>query len=77
MANILLINDLARAAKRRKSGYGNLTSGAGRRLRRVFGMFKEGPRYGDNPAKPGRDGWLYSEQQQKLRYFAPNNFFAQ
>ena len=56
---------------------GNLTSGAGRCLRKVLGMFKEGPRYKDSPAKAGGEGWLYSEQQQKLRYFAPNNFFAQ
>ena len=29
-------------------------------------MFKEGPRYGDNPAKPGGEGWLDSEQQRGL-----------
>jgi|TARA_B100001540_G_C15786653_1_gene633524 hypothetical protein len=30
----------------------------------------------ESPEKPGGDGWLYSEQQQKLYHFAPNNFFA-
>ena len=56
----------------RKSGYGNLTSGAGRRLRRVIEMFKEGPRYGDNPAKPGGEGWLVNAQQQKVVQFKPD-----
>ena len=32
-------------------------------------MFKEGPRYGDNPAKPGGEGWLVNDQHQKVVRF--------
>ena len=32
-------------------------------------MFKECPRYGDNPAKPGGEGWLVNDQQQKVVRF--------
>ena len=35
-------------------------------------MFKEGPRYGDNPAKPGGEGWLVNDQQQKVVQFKPD-----
>ena len=35
-------------------------------------MFKEGPRYGDNPAKPGGEGWLVNAQQQKVVQFKPD-----
>ena len=35
-------------------------------------MSKEAPRYGDNPAKPGGEGWLYSKQQQKVVQFKPD-----
>ena len=34
-------------------------------------MLKEGPRYGDNPAKPGGEGWLVNAQQQKVVQFKP------
>tara|TARA_B100001063_G_scaffold165199_1_gene154101 strand:- start:204 stop:476 length:273 start_codon:yes stop_codon:yes gene_type:complete len=32
-------------------------------------MFKESPRYKDNPAKPGGEGWLVNDQQQKVVHF--------
>ncbi|WP_115131786.1 DUF1651 domain-containing protein [Synechococcus sp. N26] len=35
-------------------------------------MFKEDSRYEDSPAKSGGEGWLYSEQQQKLCHFKPD-----
>ena len=31
-------------------------------------MFKEGPRYGDNPAKPGGEGWLVNAQQKVVQF---------
>ena len=38
----------------------------------IANMFKEGPRYGDNPAKPGGEGWLVNDQQQKVVQFKPD-----
>ena len=35
-------------------------------------MFKEDSRYEGNPSKAGGEGWLYSEQQQKLCHFKPD-----
>ena len=35
-------------------------------------MFKEGPRYGDNPAKAGGERWLVNAQQQKVVQFKPD-----
>ena len=35
-------------------------------------MFKEGPRYGDNPAKAGGESWLMNAQQQKVVQFKPD-----
>ena len=32
-------------------------------------MFKETPRYKANPAKPGGEGWLVNDQQQKVVHF--------
>ena len=32
-------------------------------------MFKEGPRYKDSPVKPGGEGWLVNDQQQKVVRF--------
>ena len=32
-------------------------------------MFKEGPRYGDNPARAGGERWLLNAQQQKVVQF--------
>ena len=34
-------------------------------------MFKEAPRYEDNPAKDGGEGWLVNDQQQKVVQFKP------
>ena len=41
------------------------------------GMAKKDRSFHEAPQKAGGEGWLFSEQQQKLRYFALNNFFAQ
>ena len=35
-------------------------------------MFKEGPRYGDNPARAGGERWLVNAQQQKVVQFKPD-----
>ena len=46
-------------------------------LASTSGMPNKDRSFHEAPQKAGGEGWLYSEQQQKLRYFAPNNFFAQ
>ena len=53
----------------RKSAYGNLYREAEGRLRRVFVMFNEGPRYEDSPAKADGEGWLVNDQEQEVVRF--------
>ena len=38
----------------------------------VVAMFKERPRYGDNPARAGGERWLLNAQQQKVVQFKPD-----